>query len=229
MKWLSFLAMALVAVSCVMYSDKDDVVDPASKIATDVYNIYMSDVFRSVELCRFFDEYQTVREDRDASEELWKAYFGDSPVSLYYERAEVYPWGTVRLTETAGEYRVEHYHNGCESVVSVAEGKTAVSMSAPNGKTVLEAETGISGSLMEMSSLKMSVSDYNGSEISVSVVKPLQMNVCSEGDYSYIPDSGTLKYIISGEVSDEFTVSYDGTGFVVNNDGVENKFTVEEE
>lgn len=90
--------------SCVMSSDKDYVQDPGFKLATIFYNIYLEPSFRAGEMTLFFDKYQDIRQDREASLSLMKQYFGDVYPHLYFEEAHVGSHGTIYLTQTPHSY-----------------------------------------------------------------------------------------------------------------------------
>lgn len=226
MKKLCFFIMALMSVSCVMYSDKDDYAEPEFSIASGAYDTYIGNIFRSTELYLFFSGYQAIREDREEALKLMESYFGKDAGELYYEMADIYSWGTIYLTDTEGEYlyRTGRYFYGYdnEKTLISSDGERIVINWYRNDGLVLRAEVQADGERMKISSLDLSFSDDCGTDVSVSIAEPLEMDICSEGNYSYFPDMGSLKYVISGSVEDEFVVRYTGDGCVLDDgNGIE--------
>lgn len=220
MKKLCFFIMALMSVSCVMYSDKDDYAEPEFSIASVAYDTYIGNIFRSAELYMFFSGYQAIREDREEALKLMESYFGKDAGELYYEMADIYSWGTICLTDTEGEYlyRTNRYFYGSdrEKTLISSDGEKIVLNGYHYDAPVFRAEVRSDGKRMKILSLELSFSDGSGADVSVSIAEPLEMDICSEGYYSYFPDMGSLKYIISGSVEDDFVVRYTGNGCVLD-------------
>lgn len=217
--------MALMPVSCVIYSEKDEYVAPEFSIASYAYDKHIEDIFRSTELYLFFSGYQDIRENREESMKMMESYFGEDAGELYYEMADIYSWGTISLTDTEGEYlyQTNRYFYGYdkEKTLISSDGENIVLNGYRNDEPVFRAEVLADGKRMKISSLELSFADDCGTTVSVSISEPLGMDICSEGNHAYFPDTGSLKYIISGSVEDEFAVRYTGSGCVVDRNGIE--------
>lgn len=231
---LSLAVLGFSQVSCVMYSDEDYPEDPSFKVAQIFYNGNFEHLFRVSELVVFFSEYQGMRDDRPASEALWRTYFGDAPVSLDYEKASVYDWGTVTLSGEPDTYVVssDAYMEGNRKYVVAIAGDGTMHVDVyQEGSDGLyfSAEMSLADGKVSIVGLDYMTEDQCGTTVSVSVGEPLSMPVCSEGAYSHYPHSGILEYSISGEVNDSFRVRYSSEGCVIRHlDGTETSYDISE-
>ena len=187
-----------------MYSDKDEAENPQLDVNDLIYLDCVEPVFRVAELTDFFDRYQSVREDREASEALGLEYFGDSfdPSELFYEEFTARPyWGKVILSDNQGEYVV--YPAGNADDDSRVYWKSV----ATDATVYYDADDIMHVEILDI----VYTEDIEGESVTVEVTSDdgsLAIPLCSRGEYSVYPGSGIMQFSISGDVSDVFSVRY---------------------
>ena len=233
MKRLLYIILAVlsgVAFSgCVMYSDKDEAENPQLDVNDLIYLDCVEPVFRVAELADFFDRYQAVREDREASEALGLEYFGDSfdPSELFYEEFTARPyWGKVILSDNQGEYVVypagnrwndmytdynvqvlgsRRYRIVCDSADD--DSRVYWKSVATDATVYYDADDIMHVEILDI----VYTEDIEGESVTVEVTSDdgsLAIPLCSRGEYNVYPGSGIMQFSISGDVSDVFSVRY---------------------
>lgn len=217
-------AVCLSSVSCMVYSDKDISPAPDLTLSQESYYSVFPGLFRVVEMADFFSAYQLIRSDRDASLALWREYFGNCSVSLYYEEASLgIPWGDIRVTGSEDTYLVSletwgFFEN--DYLVTVHDGSFTVSV-CKNDEVLYVAEMSVAEGVVYVNSLNMVSDDGAGTEVAMKVVEPVAVSRCQEGAYAVYPEAGAISYVVRGKVNDEFVVRYDGNGCVIERDGTQ--------
>lgn len=203
------LATGLLTLdSCVMSSDKDYFQDPGCKLSTIFYNTYLMASFRAGEMTLFFDEYQELRQDIEASRALVKQYFGRVDSYLLYEEVKVDSHGTIYLTKTPHSYKFEPSYWQSGSYMNSTIAGDDISISVISSGMTCDISMSVIDNQLYVNDIDYVGEDGNDSRLTVMVLRPLSMPVCSNGCYSLYPEDGLLKFAVSGSVEDSFEVEF---------------------
>lgn len=228
MKKYIVLALAALAMlqGCVIYNDRDETGDASQEVAMMLYTNTVHPVFRIAELADFYEAYQKIQEDREASLALAEEYFGDNLVSLYYEDVTVEYWGMIKKAEEDHVYYADSfrmwntlstvyrvivtgphvYYIECESV-----GEEGDSWK----KFMTSASVTVGDSSMRVEELVIEYVDKDDvSAVVRSTDEIVQIRRSSRRGVR-LPYSGTLRFEISGSVSDSFAAQFSDNGMAV--------------
>ena len=221
------LALAICLSSCVMYNEeKEGKTVPAYDTFKMLYSDNVAHIFRAAELCSFFDNYQKIRTDRDASEALARGYFG-SFESLYYEMAWIPGWGTINYISD-GVYGINLDNMLLDSnyeteymAVKREDGRFQLYQQADLHQE--ELSVSIIGKQLCIESFSMSYTDSHGVSVRMSVESGngLKMPLCSEGNACYAPESGIIEVSLHGNgVEDDFWIEFEKGLLYLNQPGL---------
>ncbi len=226
-----FLALALLTQSCVMYTDRDEEENAKLESLAVLHEIPLNSVLQTVKVADFFDNYQKIREDRDAALSLGKEYYGGGLYEdyLFYERYHGGSAGRIDLTDEEGRYIVTpSFPNNKPEVryyVEVEDGRRYRITTAPPTKDLppfyfsdfsvtLDCIASVSedGTII-IKYLDMSFIEVNGTQEVEATIRstsdPVESSIKYDAEHIMIPTSGVLDYEITGFISsDKFSVSY---------------------
>ncbi len=228
-KLLISLVIASLAWSCTWYSDKDMNENPQRATVEYMQN-KLNSVFRTIEIADFFDRYQKIREDRDASIVLGEWYFGGAfrQEDLVYEGYNGGLWGRIAPTSDPGMYIVNPYNYEQDVIYHVeitADRKFLIS-TTPETKDIgpwindftmeLECTASLSGNDMIIEAMDLTYVEDSGKMKTKVLIKstddPARMHLCKKGSREDMPFAGTLSYDVENEmIDDEFSVRYSET------------------
>ncbi len=229
-------ALALLMQSCVVSTTKTDGETPQFQSVRYLNDAVLEQTLWSITLADFFDNYQKIKEDRDAAIALGKEYFGDRfmPEWLVYENYESGTMGKIHLTDVPGLYKIVNLprmgSGMIELYVEVSEGrKYHVTTKMPRTKetgpmwmgfkseiectaTVTPEGIGI------IENLDIEYIEENNKKITeariTSTSDPAKFRIFNENVWNFTPFAGTLDYEIGGDViNDEFSVKYSESKF----------------
>ena len=225
---LKYLAMALLACglcSCEVYSDEDYVQEPGYIVAQRVYRVFVNEIFQAAELADFFQQYQSLRGDRDAAVRLAEEYFRINYAEnwderLFYEMAEIPGYGYVYLNED-GTFNVSLYGTSYSSgftgreykVSSDAAGHFAITSETPEGQSSpewsiqAEAACGQEAVVLENCNISCRTEEYSVSAVSVEG-DPVQKQKVPVSGFVYQASAGSLHFVYE-EPDDEFRDEFD--------------------
>ncbi len=228
MKKIIILAvLALLLQSCDKYSTQRSDEDPQVSSVEYLQSYALSGVFGVIKLADFFDNYQKIREDRDAAIALGKEYFGERfyEDKLTFEKFES-GLGTIRATTTPGLYKVTYYDaNGERTLYAqvLEDRQMQITSKVPRTKDVgptwvpfeLEVEciaTVTPENIAVIENLDLNYREESAGKVTTaritSTPDPAEVHIRQEYRPFY-PFSGILDYKIGGDViNDEFSVRF---------------------
>ncbi len=229
-KLIIFISMVALAQSCIFYSDRDLEEDPRQTAYEYLKREALGDLFRAVEIADFFDRYQAIKEDRDASTALGRLYFGSylNESDLVYEGYEGGFWGTITPTGIPGSYQVIPMYADPTVIsynIEVTPERKFIIRSKPSSKALppsfwvnyygmeLECTASISEGYIIIENLDMNYIETTGKMDTkahiTSTADPAMMHLCREGSFENEPFAGILNYKIENDIfQDEFSVKF---------------------
>ncbi len=232
--------MALLAQSCIIYSDKDEPEKPRFETARLMHYNVLLPVYKSIELVDFFDRYQAVREDRDAAVALGREYYGDylNEEHLVYENY-LSNIGSIHITDVPGKYIIQtqsEYYGDNDEVFYVevlGDRRYHIATTVPETKLyippVFIADSEIKldctatvgqDNVAVIETMYIKYEEKAGEGITTAEItstdSPVKIQFCSRETGADKPYSGVLEFKLSGElVNDEFSVKYSDREFKV--------------
>ncbi len=222
--------MVALAQSCVFYSDKDLDEDPRQAAYEYLKKDVLGDLFRAIEVADFFDRYQAIREDRNASTALGRLYFGEyfNENNLVYEGYEGGFWGTITPTDIPGTYKVIPMYADPTVTsynIEVTPERRFIISSNPESKALppsywvsdygldMECTASISERNIVIEALDLKYTETTGKMDTkahiTSTAEPAMMYLCREGSFENEPYAGVLNYEIENDIfKDEFSVRF---------------------
>ena len=210
----------------------EDIDDPGYEVFSRSYGWQVNNFFRCAEMTEFFMEYQDIREDREASEQLADRYFGELWDKLYYEKVTVDMIGTLHMetdcTFSFDPYEIPYWKDAGFRMES-AMADWSISIGCDSETFTAEALMKVEGSDVYMDSFR-SVYREPGTDHVMEVTYdetsgPMSLPVCDEGLFTYVPESGTMSVKITGpEVTDSFLIIFDSDRTGVSRNGAPVKY-----
>ena len=222
-KYILAAALLPFVWSCEIYNDRDELQEPAYMVVQPVYGAYVYEMFKAAELSYFFQQYQEIREDREAAVSFATEYFGmerNWDYCLFYEEAEISGIGRILLNDD-GSFTVDPSITfyrffpsvGTFTVTSEAPGRFIISSDAADG---LPAGSVVSSVLcddgyvtLEDFSLSLDTGEFRLDVVSVDG-EPVKKLVAPDSIESYQAVSGSLSFIYKeyDGFEDEFELGF---------------------
>ncbi len=227
-------ALAILSQACVIHTDKDEQEDPRQQSFQHMQYNLLRPIYMALELSDFFDRYQDIRKDREASVALGKEYYGDRFYEdlLLYENYSGGECGTIFLTDVPGHYTVfpnTVFTNDEELKYNVeALGNRKYRISANTTKTrfapppIQTAESSVTiectaeigdDNVAVIGRLEIEYEELSGDQVTRAKISSgsdfLKIRFCLGEPQHYLPYSGSLDIKLSGKLTnDEFSVRY---------------------
>ena len=210
--YLSLVLAGLGAVSCEIYSDEESLVEPGYMVVQRTYRDYIYNIFNVAELSGFFQQYQSIRSDRDAAVKLAEDYFHQSAYwdgCLFFEQAEISGWGKIVL-EDDGSFSVivrttyMYTPERTFSVIPNADGRFVVEYEAKDSDSdlqSLQAAFICDDDWVTLEECKVVCTFPDSGYCTISSVEdePVRKAIVSRSYRTYTPVSGRLLYEYSDD------------------------------